>query len=72
MFGHIPKTGGVIQDHDTGNRIERVLELFLWNSRFMIVVPGIISISAALGVLFITTVDALGLFGRVFLTPIPV
>lgn len=48
------------------NRIERVLELFLWNSRFMIAVPVIMSIGAALGVLFITTVDSLGLFGKVF------
>jgi uncharacterized membrane protein YqhA len=49
-----------------GSRVERVLELFLWNTRFMIVVPVIMSIGAALAVLFVTTVDALGLFGRIF------
>lgn len=48
------------------NRVERVMELFLWNSRFMIVVPVIMSIGAALGVLFVTTIDALDLFGRIF------
>ncbi|GEM_PF-5361950 len=48
------------------SRVERFFELFLWNSRFMILVPVMMSIGAALGMLFITTVDALDLFGIIF------
>lgn len=52
--------------HQPLSRVERILELFLWKSRLMIVVPVIMSIGAALGVIFIYTVDALGLVAIIF------
>jgi uncharacterized membrane protein YqhA len=48
------------------NQAESIFEVILWNSRLMIVIPVIMSLVAAFGVLFITTIDALGLFSQIF------
>jgi uncharacterized membrane protein YqhA len=46
--------------------IEKIFEQFLWNSRLIILVPVIMSLAATVGVVVITTVDTLSLFGKVF------
>lgn len=40
--------------------IERTLEGFLWNSRYLIVIPVIASLLMALVVLIVTTIDVIG------------
>jgi uncharacterized membrane protein YqhA len=43
--------------------IEKFFEAVLWNSRWLMVVPVLISLVLAIGVLIVTTVDALSLVG---------
>jgi len=47
------------------NSLERMFERLIWNSRLMILIPVVISIFSAFGVIFITAMDALILFGRI-------
>jgi uncharacterized membrane protein YqhA len=44
--------------------VERVFELILWNSRWVMVIPALISLVLAIGVLIVTTVDAVSLVGQ--------
>ncbi len=46
--------------------IEQIFERVIWNSRFMILIPVIMSILAAFGVVIVTTVDGITLFGMAF------
>lgn len=44
--------------------VEQVFEAILWNSRWLMVIPALISLILALGVLLVTTIDALSLIGH--------
>jgi uncharacterized membrane protein YqhA len=46
---------------DRAPMFERFFETLLWSSRFIIAVPVVVSLLIGLGVLIVTTVDALGL-----------
>ncbi len=45
--------------------IERFIETILWNSRLFLVIPVVISLIVALGILFTTTVDAFAVLGSI-------
>src|SRR5262245_39450494 len=44
--------------------VEQLFEAILWNSRWLMVIPALISLILALGVLLVTTIDAVSLIGH--------
>lgn len=44
--------------------VESAFEVFLWNSRWLIIIPVVISLILALAVLVVTSIDALGIVGE--------
>jgi len=46
------------------NRLEKFLELLLWNSRLIVILPVLVALVLAVGIFVVTTVDAVILTGN--------